>query len=250
MKGFFAIVRRELLAYFLSPLAYVILTTFLLVFGAIFQFVLGQLSDPRYPSANVFPILFGNIFTWLILILYCSALTMRLLAEDRKSGAIESLLTAPVTEWGVVAGKFTGAFLFYLVLWVPTLVYVVILWYFQQAGARLDFGPIAGGYLGVLLIGALFLSIGTFASSLFKNQVVAAIVSFSILLVLWAGGALLAPDMPVGPMKSVFEYTNLIDHMSEFGKGVVDTRRLLFHLSGTVLFLYLTVRSLEVRKWR
>jgi ABC-2 type transport system permease protein len=246
MRGFLAIVRRELLAYFFSPLAYVILTTFLLVFGAIFQFVLGELSDPRKPPENVFPILFGNIFTWLILILYCSTLTMRLLAEDRKSGAIESLLTAPVTEWGVVLGKYLGACLFYVVLWLPTLVYVLVLSHFST----LDYGPIWGGYLGVLLIGLLFLAVGTFASSLFKNQVVAAIVSFSMLLVIWAGGALVSDLLPVGPLKSAFEYANLLQHMGEFGKGVVDTRRLVFYGTGAGLFLYLTVRSLEVRKWR
>ena len=129
---------------------------------------------------------------------------------------------------------------------VSPLVYVFVLANFT----RLDYGPIAGGYLGVMLIGALFLAVGTFASSLFKNQVVSAILAFSILLFLWIGGALASFTLPLGAAKSVFGYANMIEHMSEFGKGVIDTRRVLFYLSGAGLFLFLAVRSLEVRKWR
>jgi len=245
MRGFVAIVRRELLAYFYSPLAYIIMTTFLFVFGFLFDRTVTILSNPRYPPADIFPLLLNNPFTWIILFLYCSTLTMRLIAEDRRSGAVETLMTSPVTEWGVVIGKFLGALLFYAVLWAPTLVYVWVIAMF----ARVDFGPIASGYLGIMLIGAFFLSIGIFASSLTKNQVVAAIIGFSILLVVFLFGILgaFATD-PV--WKNIWSYLTLWDHMEDFGKGIVDTRRLAYYVSGTVFFLYLTGLSLEVRKWR
>lgn len=245
MRGFVAILRRELVAYFSSPLAYVILTTFLLVFGFLFQMILTFLADPRSTQGEVFPLLFGNVFTWILLLLYSSTLTMRLLAEERKSGSIETLLTAPVTENQVVLAKFASALFFWGVMWSTTLAYV---WLLEMFG-DLDLGPVAGGYLGVMLVGAFFLSVGTFASTLAKNQVASAILSFSMLLGILLLGVLggFASDPA---WKNVWGYLTLWDHIDELGRGIVDTRRLVYYLSGTAFFLWLAARSLEVRKWR
>jgi ABC-2 type transport system permease protein len=170
---------------------------------------------------------------------------MRLLSEERRSGSLEILMTAPVTETQVVVGKYLAALAFYLVLWAPTVLYAVIVARYSQ----LDWGPLASAYLGVLGIGALFLSVGLFASGISRNQIVAALVGFALVFALFILGLLefLVNDPST---RQVLSYLNLIQHMEDFSKGIVDTRRLVYYLSGTVFFLFLTSRALAANKWR
>ena len=172
-------------------------------------------------------------------------LTMRLLAEERKSGTIEVLMTAPITEAQVVLGKYLAALLFYLTLWLPSLVYAVII----AAYSEVDWGPVASGYLGILAIGALFLAVGVFASSVSRNQIVAALATFAMLMVFFSFG-LLEGLFQGEIVKQALGYMNLWQHMEEFSKGIVDTRRLVFYGSVTAFFLFLSAQSLETRKWR
>jgi ABC-2 type transport system permease protein len=270
MRAFRAIVRRELFATLYSPLGWIVLTTFLVSFGYVFHLVLTWLSNPRAPKGNVFPLLFGNPYTWILLILYCSTTTMRLFAEERKSGSIETLMTSPVGDWTAVLGKYVGAAIFYAFLWGTTLAFVGIVAFYSD----LDPGPVAAGYLGVLSIGAYFLAIGVFASSLVKNQVAAAIVAFSIMIAVFTAGGLFVFTVDIallfaGKILSIFgagdwiasldanpiwerigQYLNLWNHMDELGKGIVDTRRIVYSLSGTAFFLWLTARTLESKRWR
>jgi ABC-2 type transport system permease protein len=170
---------------------------------------------------------------------------MRLISEELRSGTIETLMTAPVTETEVVLGKYFAAFAFYLFLWAPTLVYVAIV----RAHAPVDWGPIAAAYLGIAGIGALFLSVGVFASATSKNQIVAAIVTFACLLVLFSAG--LMENLFNGETaKKVLSHMNLWQHMDDFSKGIVDTRRLVYYASGSAFFLFLTGRALAAKKWR
>lgn len=246
MSALWATFNRELRAYFLSPLAYLVLIFFLFANGFIFSVIMSFLNDPRTPAtARPMDTMFNTIFFWIILLFVCMVLTMRLLSEELRSGSIEVLMTAPITETQVVAGKYLAALAFFVALWLPTLVYAVIIAHYS----KVDWGPIAGGYFGILCIGALFLSIGLFASSLTRSQLVAAIITFAMLMVVWAIG-LLANLVNNETAKQVFGYVNLLDHMDEFAKGIVDSRRLVYYLSVIFFFLFLTSRALEDRKWR
>ena len=246
MRGFLAVTTRELRAYFVSPLAWVILTFFLFGQGLVFSSIVGFLNNPgQVASTTPFDVFFNNIFFWLTLLFITPVITMRLIAEERRSGTLESLMTAPITEAQVVLGKYVAALVFFAFLWLPTALYPVIL----SRYSAIDWGPISAGYLGVFCVGSTFLSIGLFGSSFTKNQIVAAVATFFILITLflvpWLG-SLFTNQMVVDTLS----YINLIDHIEEFGKGIVDSRRLIYHLSTTAFFLFLTTRALAAKKWR
>jgi ABC-2 type transport system permease protein len=246
VRAVLAVLGRELRAYFFSPLAYILLTFFLLVNGYYFSLIVAYLNNPGARSGAPLELFFGQtIFTWLVLISVGTFLTMRLVSEELRSGTIEVLMTAPVTETQVVLGKYFAALAFYAFLWSPTLLYVAIIRYFSPV----DFGPIAASYLGLLGIGALFLAVGIFASAFSKNQIVAAIVTFACLMVLFTFG-LLESLFNGETAKKVFGYLDLWQHMDDFSKGIVDTRHLVYYASVAAFFLFLTTRTLAAKKWR
>jgi len=246
MRKLLALVNRELLAYFSSPLAYVVLTAFLFVNGYVFYLIVAFLNDPRTPGMAPLKLIFGGtIFFWLYLLFVVPVITMRLLAEERRTGTLEVLLTSPVSEGQVVAGKLIAAFVFYAFLWVPTLAYVAIL----ASKARIDYGPVASGYLGIALLGAMFLSVGLLTSSLVRNQIIAAILAFAILIVLFSLG-LVENLVTSAALKGAIGYMNLWNHMDDFGRGIVDTRHVVYNLSLTVFFAFLATRALEASKGR
>jgi ABC-2 type transport system permease protein len=246
MRAVWATYSRELKAYFFSPLAYVVLFFFLLIHGFVFSMIISFLNDPRSPGGPPLSLFFGGtLFFWLILLFVGPVLTMRLLSEELKTGSIEVLMTAPVTEGQIVAGKYLASLTFYLFLWLPTVAYAGIVAYWS----RVDWGPVAAGYLGIFGIGAMFLAVGLFASALTKNQLISAILTFAILIFLFSPG-LLANLFSNETAKKVLGYMDLWQHMDELSKGIVDTRRLVYYLSVTLFFLFLTSRALEDRKWR
>jgi ABC-2 type transport system permease protein len=246
VNGILTTFGRELRAYFFSPLAYVVLASFLFVNGITFATLVGYLNDA--PSAVGAPMEYffgGTILFWLALAFVGPILPMRLLSEERRSGSLEILMTAPVTETQVVVGKYLAALAFYVVLWAPTVLYAVII----ATYGDLDWGPLASAYVGVLGIGSLFLAAGLFASGLSRNQIVAALVGFALVFALFILG-LLEFLVNGETLREVLGYLNLIQHMEDFSKGIVDTRRLVYYVSGTVLFLFLTSRMLVANKWR
>ncbi|HEV8230999.1 MAG TPA: ABC transporter permease [Thermoanaerobaculia bacterium] len=243
MNKFLAIVGREWRAYFFSPLAYVILAAFLLMNGLIFSAIIAFLNAPGAPKGQALPFLFTNTYFWIFNLFVVPIITMRLFAEERKTGTFETLVTSPVSDTTVVLGKFTGALGFFLTLWAPTLVYVWIL----RSQTPIDLGPVAAGYLAITMIGAYFLSIGTFASTLTKNQIIAAILAFAMLIPVFSAGLL--ETLSNDPSKSeTLGYFNLWDHMEEFARGVVDTRRVVYYVSATAFFLFLTTISLSAKR--
>ena len=246
MSGALAVLRRELKAYFYSPLAYVILTFFLLVHGYYFSLIVAYLTDPRFPGGKPLELFFGQtIFTWLVLIFAGTFLTMRLISEELRQGTIETLMTAPISEAQVVLGKYFAALAFYLFLWAPTLLYVAIVRYFTPV----DWGPIAASYVGIAGIGALFLAVGLFASATSKNQIVSAIASFFGLLVLFSAG--LMENLANGETaKKLFGHVNLWQHMDDFAKGIIDTRHVVYYLSFISMGLFLTMKSVDSERWR
>jgi len=246
MRKTLALVRRELIAYFSSPLAYIVLTAFLFYNGYVFWLIVSYLNDPRTQAMQPLKLLFGGtIFFWLLLLFVVPVISMRLLAEERRTGTLEVLLTAPIGEGHVVIGKFLAAFVFWLFLWLPTVVYVLIL----ASYSKIDWGPVLAGYLGIALMGLLFSAVGLLTSALTRNQIVAAIFAFAVLIVLFSVGLMenLATSQA---LKGVLSYMNLWDHMDDFARGLVDTRRIVYQLSLAGLFLFLATKALQASKGR
>jgi ABC-2 type transport system permease protein len=232
--------RRELSAYFVSPIAYVAMVFFLLLSGILFGSPWFGAFRPGQPAQlqSVF------YLVSFVLLLVIPALTMRSLAEERGSGTIESLLTAPVTDVQVVLAKFLGCWIFYLAILAPTLLYVVALAAFSSP----DYGSILAGYLGLVLLGMMYVAIGILASSLTRAQVIAFVVAFFPLLFLHLLG-LFAGSMP-SPWRSIVRVAGTIAHCEDFNRGIVAATHVVYFLAVTVYALFLTVKVLESRRWR
>ena len=237
MRSVQAVAWKEIQLYFLSPTAYIVGLIFLALTGFFFS---RDLGDP-FPEATLAPFFDGAI---IIFILLAPALTMRLIAEEQKLGTIELLLTAPVRDWEVVLGKYLAALAFFLALLTLSLFYAVLLFVFASP----DPGPIYAGYLGLVLYGAAALSIGLLTSTLTSNQIVAAVVAMGILLALFFAD--LAFGAVGGLAGQIIGEMGLRAHFDDFARGVIDTRHIVYYLSLTAFFLFLSVRSLESRRWR
>ncbi len=247
MRKVVALVRRELIAYFSSPLAYMVLTAFLFLQGYVFYLIIAFLNNPRTEAMAPLRLFFGGtIFFWLFLLFVIPVITMRLISEERRSGTIEPLLTSPVTEGQVITGKFLAALLFYIILWLPTIIYVLILRHYTP----IDLGPVASGYLGVLLLGILFLGVGVFTSTLTKNQLIAAVFAFTAIVLLFSVGLIQQLLVSSSAIRQALGYMNLWTQMDDFARGIVDTRHIVYQLSVGMMFLYFATKSLEVKKWR
>jgi ABC-type transport system involved in multi-copper enzyme maturation permease subunit len=237
MTSALVIARRELVAYFLSPIAYLVLTLFLLVQGYSFWLFIELLAGRDAPHGAVMQYFFGGTFLyWLFVMFLVATITMRLVAEERRAGTLEPLLTAPVDEAAVVVGKYLGALAFWAALWAPTLLYVLVLRGYAPDAP--DAGPIAAGYLGTLLVGASALAVGTLCSTVTRNQIVAAVACFVALVLLLLVGALGDALVRTGPWSAVLAYINLFRHMEDFGRGIVDTRHVVYHVALAALALF------------
>lgn len=248
MSGFLTLWRKELTGYFLSPIAYIVTIFFLVVMGSIFSLLVSVLAEGP-AGVTVMNLLFGSPFYWMTMLVLVPVLTMRLFAEEKKSGTIETLMTAPVTDTAVVLAKFAGALGFYAFMWLPTLVYLFILHHYSAAMAPLDPGPLAGGYLGALLTGMYYLSIGLLCSSLTSNQIVAAIITFAAMLLLFLAG-LLDYVMRDDIARAISAHVSSYNHMLEFSRGAIDSRPVVYYLTGTALMLFATVKIVEARNWK
>jgi ABC-2 type transport system permease protein len=250
-----AIFKKEMRLYFTSPVAWVVFTIFLLIAGYFFYsifafYTLASMQSAMNPQMgrdlnvtdSVMRPLFSNIS--VILLLLMPLVTMRLFAEERRAGTIELLLTYPVRDGAVLAAKYLSALALYAIMIALTLLYPVIVVYF----ARLEWGPILTGYLGLLLMGATFIAVGVFASSLTENQIVAAITTFGALLIFWILGW--SADYAGGTAGKVLQFLSILEHNDSFSKGVLDSKDVLYYLNFTLLALFLTLRSLEARRWK
>jgi ABC-2 type transport system permease protein len=236
MSKILAIAGRELRSYFVSPLAYVVAAFFMLVAGYLFSLILYHTKQ-----ANLQP-LFSNLAVMFLLI--TPALTMRLLADERRTGTIELLMTSPITDRELVLGKYLAAVLYLVFLLALTLVFPIIL----AVSAKPDWAPIWTGYLGTLLLGASFMALGVLASSLTSNMIVAAMITFAFSLVVWLLPS--AGQMFGGAANDVMTYMSVINHQENLGRGVLDSTDILFYLSFIIACLFMTVRSVETYHWR
>jgi len=247
MRNMPALLRRELNAYFSSVLGYVVLMFFLVVMGVTFAVVVNFLyTGPKQQTAMY--ILFRMY--WLPSLVIIPMITMRLLSEEKRSGTLEMLMTAPVTDFEVVFAKYLGAVGLYSLMWVLTGVYVLILRHFAGASAQLDLGPIASGYVGVLIIGQFLIAIGLLTSSLTKNQVMAALMSFALIFLVLIVPTWLSYLFQGGPVDKLIRMVSASEHMEDFLRGIVDVRPVTLYLSGAVWALFVTTRVVESRKWR
>lgn len=238
MGNMLALVRREVGAYLFTPLAYVVIFLFLGFTGLFFQYLLWTSRDAGLTAQAMF-----NVMSY-VLMLIVPLITMRLVAEEARSGTLEALMTAPVTDVELVLGKYFGALAFYILILAPTLVHVLMLAWLADP----DPGPILSGYLGLLIMGAMFISIGLFWSSLTSSQMTAAVLAIISLLLLFVVSAL--PGNRSGWLFDAMRYVGVVARQDEFARGVVDSRSVVYYLSVTAFFLFLSVRAVESRKWR
>lgn len=240
---------REISHYFRSPLSYVVLFFYLLLTGFIFHAAVSVLNaNPGQHS--LVEAFFSTVFFWFGFILIFPLITMRLFSEEYQLGTIETLMTAPVRNGEVVLAKFLAALSFYIILWAPSLLYFVIFEFQTGASAAGAVGPYLGGYGILLLIGMFYISIGCLASALTSSQLVAAAISFSVITILFFMG-LLSLALNVNPfLRDLTEYLSAIEHMTEFSRGLFDSRPIVLYLSMTVLTIYLTFQVFQYRKWR
>lgn len=243
MRNFFTIWHRELTSCFLSPVAYVTMVVFLFASGLTFMTSVEK-CEGTTDSLSV--VLFAAIIIWLTALI--TVISMRLFAEEKHLGTIETLMTAPVTETQVVLGKYAGAFTFLLIVVAPSIGNIFLLKALSPGIDFVDTGAVAGGCLILLLVSAFCMSIGLLISLMTGNQIVAAICCFcAIWLVLMFGHMVSA--MPGGPERAV-DYMSPLTHIEDFARGSVDTRPIVIYLSGTVFMLFAAVRALESRRWR
>jgi ABC-2 type transport system permease protein len=256
MTNILAIAQKELKAYFSSPIAYIVIGFWSLLYGYFFVAILSyfvrqsmQMSQfgmqgPQSMNVNqqlIRPLL-QNVN---ILVLFLMPMvTMRTYAEEKRSGTIELLLTSPVTDFQIIMGKFLGAMALYACMLAVTLIHIGLLFVYGHP----EWKPIVTTYIGLLLFGGCFVSLGLFISSLTKNQIVAGMVTFAVFLLLWIItwiGSFSGPTVD-----KITQYISILDHLDDFGKGVLDTTHLIYYLSFITFGLFLTAKSVDSERWR
>ncbi len=238
-----AIFRKELNQFFSSPIAYIIMGVFLAVVGLLlWVFPATNLLDYGYADMGQFFSL-----TPYVLLFLAPAITMRAIADEVRSGTLEWLLTKPVGSWGVVLGKFSACWLLVALTLLPTLVYYVSLYKLGNPPGNIDSAVVAGSYVGLLLLAGVFVAVGLWASSLNDNQVVAFVIGTVACLILYAGLSTLSGLLGTSDVAYWLDYLSLDEQYEALGRGLLDSRNVIYLLSLTALFLYLTTLRLARR---
>jgi ABC-2 type transport system permease protein len=248
MRAFWPIYKRELFAFFVTPLAWVLIVVFLVVLGMHFFLLVDHFARQPDVSGDETPLsaFFGNtVLLYLVVFLLVPPMTMRLFAEERRSGTIEMLMTAPVSSASVVLAKYAAALTTYVAMWLPTTLYLVIL---GRTG-ELDWHVAASAYLGVLLVGAGYLSVGLCASALTRSQFLAMVWTALVLLVLFILGVGEFVTREGSTMHEVCAHVSVWAHMNDFASGIVDSRRLVFYGTLVVLPLFVATRAVDAWRW-
>jgi ABC-2 type transport system permease protein len=250
MQPYLTLVRRELASYFFSVTGYIIIGGTMFLIGLSFVDLLVNLQREATPIP-VTEVFYITPFFWYILLLSTPVITMRLYAQEKFSGTFETLMTAPVNEYQVVLAKFTAAVMFYLVMWLPLLGCLFVVRHFASDPTALEPLTVTSTFLGILLLGCLFVSAGCFASALTRSQVVAAMVSLGFGAVVFLV-AVLAEHVttPVTWQAQALATLAFFSHMHDFARGIIDTRPIVLYLTLTVFFLFLTLRVVESRRWK
>jgi ABC-2 type transport system permease protein len=254
MRNIVAIAQKELKSYFSSPIAYIVIGLFALFYGYFFALMLqvfvrnsmsmGQMGGQQPMNLNqdmLRPVL-QNVTILLLFVL--PAITMRSYAEERRSGTIELLLTSPLSDFQIIMGKFIGALTLYASMLAVTVIHLAILFWYGSPELK----PLLTSYLGLLLLGGSFLSVGLFISTLTTNQIVSYIVTFSVFLLLWVISWF--GSISTGWVTDLTSYLSIIEHFDDFSKGVIDTTHVVYYLSLITFGLFLTAKSVDTARWR
>ena len=254
MSNVLAIAHKELKAYFASPIAYIVIGFFVLLFGFFFYTLLLVFNQQSMrmtgfeggPAQNVNEQMIRPVLlnASVVLLFVLPMITMRTYAEEKRSGTIELLLTAPLTDMQIILGKFFGAMALYAAMLAVTLIHMAVLYAFGTP----EWIPIATGYLGLLLMGGCFISVGLLISSLTKNQIVAGMITFGVFLLLWVinwVGSFSGPTT-----QQVLDYLSITNHLDDFTRGIIDTKHLVYYLSFIAFGLFLTARSVDTERWK
>ena len=254
MRNILTLARKELKSYFASPIAYIVIGVFSLLFGY-FYYALVVFFDRQSMQIQAFgpdqvvninqlliqPVL---INVSIIVLFVLPMVTMRAYAEEKRSGTIELLLTAPLTDVQIVFGKFLGAMTLYAAMLTVTLLHIGVLFALGEP----EWMPVATGYLGLLLMGGCFVAVGLLASSLTRNQIVAAVITFTVFLLLWVIDWVASFMGPT--TQAVLTYMSLTRHLEDFTLGILDTSHVIYYLSVIAFGLFLTVRAVDTERWR
>ncbi|HKS68114.1 MAG TPA: ABC transporter permease subunit [Candidatus Acidoferrales bacterium] len=259
MKNVWAIYRKEMGHYFVSPIAYVFIGIFLILGAYFFNVILGyaiqqsfsaEMEGMRYGMMQNFDVpsevtrqFFGLLSTLVLFI--TPILTMAVYSEERKRGTMELLMTSPITEGDIVLGKFLASFSLFALMILPTVSYLAFMYF--RSDPMPPWRVLWVGYLGVLLLGASLTALGTFISSLTENSIIAAVLTFAAFLLVWV---LDIGRNASGAVASVLTYLSVIRHYEDFTRGVIDTSSLVYYASFIFLFVFLTVRSVDSMRWR
>lgn len=235
MKNVWFIMQKELKVYFTSAIAYALGAFFLAVTGYFFSLII------FYSGSTSFGPVFNNIAVILLFVL--PLLSMRLIAEERKSGTIEILLTRPIKDWQIVTGKFLAALVLYLVMLAFTAFYLIVVFKY----GKVELAVLFSGYLGIFLVGASILSLGVFISALTSNQIIAAVATFALCLILWL---ISSSSGLTGGNENILSYLSLSSHLDDFVNGTINLKNIIYYLSFIFFWIYLTTRILELRNWR
>lgn len=253
MRNILAIAGKELRGYFASPIGYVLIGFFGLLFGWFFYTLVAfferqsmQMAGGPGGAMNVNQMLITPLLlnSTVVMLLVFPLITMRTYAEEKRSGTIELLLTAPITDFEIIMGKFLGALALFAGMLSVTLLHMGLLFAYGNP----EWKPIATGYLGLLLMGGSFLSLGLFISSLTKNQIVAGMITFSVFLLLWVinwVSSFVSPEA-----QTVINYLSVTEHFDDFARGIIDTRHIVYYLSFIATGLFLTMKSVDSERWR
>jgi ABC-2 type transport system permease protein len=254
MSNVLAIAGKELRAYFSSPIAFVVIGFFSLMFGFFFYSLLLYFDRQSMqaggfgggPSVNVNEQFLRPVFlnATVIFLFVLPLVTMRTYSEEKRSGTIELLLTAPLTDLQIILGKFLGAMGLYASMLAVTLIHVGVLFVFGNPEWR----PVVTTYVGLLLMGGCFVSLGLLISSLTKNQIVAGMITFGVFLMLWVINWIASFMGPT--TQQVLNYLSITDHLDDFTKGILDTKHLVYYVSFITFGLFLTARSVDTERWR
>lgn len=252
MRNTLAVAGKEVRAYFTSPIAYVVIGMYALLFGYFFYVMLTFFERQSMQmmqmggTMNVNQMLIAPVFmnAEVVLLFLLPMVTMRTYAEEKRSGTMELLLTAPLTDWQIILGKFLGAMTLFAAMLATTLIHVGLLFAFGQP----EWKPIVTTYLGMLLMGGCFIALGLFISSLTKNQIVAATITFAAFLLFWVinwMGSFVGTTA-----QAVLAHLSIIDHFDDFAKGIIDTKHLVYYVSFIAFGLFLTAKSVDSERWR
>jgi ABC-2 type transport system permease protein len=252
MRNILAITGKEIRAYFTSPIAYVVIGMYTLLFGYFFYVMLTLFERQSMQmmqmggTMNVNQMLIAPVFmnAEVVLLFLLPMVTMRTYSEEKRSGTMELLLTAPLTDWQIILGKFLGAMTLFAAMLATTLVHVGLLFLFGQP----EWKPIVTTYIGMLLMGGCFIALGLFISSLTKNQIVAATITFAAFLLFWVINWM--GSFVGSTAQAVLAHLSIIDHFDDFAKGIIDTKHVIYYVSFIAFGLFLTAKSVDSERWR